>query len=249
MIEEIKQRRSIRKFKEKQVDPKLLTELLEVAARASTTGNMQLYSVIISQDKEQLKALAPAHFNQPAFVGAPTALTFCADYNRFNLWCKARKAEPGYDNFQSFVAAALDTTLLAQNFATLAEHAGLGICFIGTTTYNAPQIAQVLKLPKYVVPVTTLSVGYPDEMPEQQDRIPVSGFVHQETYKDYTAEDIDKVFSEKESLEANRKFVEINGKETLAQVFTDIRYTKKDGDTFSKIYWDFICKQFEMEGE
>lgn len=249
MIDEIKNRRTIRKYKNEDVSDKLLTQLLEAAAHASTTGNMQLYSVIITKDKEKKAAMAPAHFNQPAFTGAPVVLTFCADHNRFNQWCLQRKATPGYNNFQSFMAAAIDALLLAQNFATLAEHEGLGICYLGTTTYNAPQISKVLGLPKYVVPITTITVGYPAEDPAIQDRIPVKGFIHHETYVDYACEDIDQLYNYKESLPINQQFVKENQKETLAQIFTDIRYTKKDGDYFSEIYKKYIEEQYEFESD
>ena len=244
MISSIKNRRTIRKYKQTDIPLTLINELLETAAKASTTGNMQLYSVIVTKDAAKKAELAPPHFNQPQITNAPVVLTFCADYNRFNKWCEQRKAVPGYDNFQSFMTGAIDTMLLAQNFATLAEEEGLGLCFLGTTTYNAPQISKTLNLPKFVVPITTITVGYPDETPEQSDRIAVEGFVHNETYKDYTEADIDRIFTPKEELAVNQKFVEINQKETLAQIFTDIRYTKKDGDYFSKIYWDYIKESF-----
>ncbi len=244
MISSIKNRRTIRKYKQTDVSLSLINMLLETAAKASTTGNMQLYSVIITKNAAKKVELAPAHFNQPQITNAPVVLTFCADYNRFNKWCEQRKAVPGYDNFQSFMTGAIDTMLLAQNFATLAEEEGLGLCFLGTTTYNAPQISKTLNLPKFVVPITTITVGYPDETPEQSDRIAVDGFIHNETYKDYTEEDINRIYAPKEELTVNKNFVKINQKETLAQIFTDIRYTKKDGDYFSKIYWDYIKESF-----
>ena len=58
----------------------------------------QLYSVIVTRDKQMKERLAPAHFNQPMVTGAPVVLTFCADFNRFSKWCRERKAVPGYDN-------------------------------------------------------------------------------------------------------------------------------------------------------
>lgn len=246
MIKSIAERRTIRRYKANDVDTTLIKELLAEASRASTTGNMQLYSVVITKDEGKKQEMASAHFSQPTFVNAPVVLTFCADYNRFNKWCEQRNATPGYDNFQSFMTGAIDTLLLAQNFATLAEEAGLGICYLGTTTYNAPQIAKALNLPHFVVPITTLTLGYPDEQPQQQDRIPVDGFVHEEEYKDYTDTDIDRIFAPKEALPVNLAFVKENGKESLAQIFTDIRYTKKDGDFFSKVYWEFIKEQFQF---
>ena len=140
IIEDFKLRRTIRKYKNDQIPEKMLNELLEVAFRASTTGNMQLYSVIVTRDEENKKKLAPAHFNQPTVTTAPVVLTFCADFNRFIKWCELRKAQHGYDNFQSFYTATIDALLVAQQFCTAAELCGLGICYLGTTTYNAPMI-------------------------------------------------------------------------------------------------------------
>ena len=75
--------------------------LLEVATRASNTGNMQLYSVVVTRDPANKEKLAPAHFNQPMITGAPVVLTFCADANRFVKWAECRKAEAGFDNLQN----------------------------------------------------------------------------------------------------------------------------------------------------
>lgn len=180
------------------------------------------------------KKLAPAHFNQPMVTSAPVVLTFCADFNRFSEWCRLRKAEPGYANFISFLNAATDALLVTQNFCTLAEEAGLGICYLGTTIYNPDQIIEALHLPKQVIPVATITVGYPDECPQQPDRLPLRGVIHEETYHDYTPEMIDDIFSYKESLPENQHFVEINHTETLAQIFTDIRYKKSDNELMSE---------------
>lgn len=240
---DLNNRRTIRKFKSQDVSDETLRPLFEKAFRASTTGNMQLYSVIVTRDKGQKEKLAPAHFNQPAYANAPMVITFCADFNRFTKWCEQRNATPEYNNAESFACAVLDATIVAQTFCVAAEEAGLGICYLGTTTYNPDQIAEVLQLPKLVVPIVTLSVGYPDENPSCSDRLPIEAIVHQERYKDYTKEDIDRIYAEKESLEENKKFVEENHKENLAQVFTDIRYTKKDMEFFSQKLLDFIQKQ------
>ena len=243
MTEDLLKRRSIRKFKENDVSDTLLNELFTAAFQSSTTGNMQLYSVIVTRDKRKKEELAPAHFNQPAYANAPIILTFCADFNRFTRWCEQRNATPGYGNAESLICAILDTTIAAQTFCVAAERKGLGICYLGTTTYNPKEIAKVLNLPKLVVPIVTLSVGYPDENPPVSDRLPIDGIVHYETYKDYTPERIDEIFQGKEALQENKKFVKENGKENLAQVFTDVRYSKKDMEFFSQKLRDFIREQ------
>ena len=176
-------------------------------------------------------------------TGAPVVLTICADFNRTSEWCRQRQAEPGYDNFLSFINAASDALLFTQTFSCLAEEAGLGICYLGTTVYQPQQIIEVLGLPKLVMPIATLTVGWPDEEPALSDRLPLASFVHEETYHDYSPADIDKYYTPKESLPENRHFVEINHKETLAQVFAEIRYTKKDNEALSQLFLDTLRKQ------
>ena len=227
-------RRSIRKYSEKDVTNDTLYQLLELAERTQTMGNLQLYSVVITRDKEMKQKLAPAHFNQPMVTGAPVVLTFCADFRRTSDWAENRKALPGYENFLSFINAASDTLLYCQTFCNLAEEAGLGLCYLGTTVYMPKAIIETLQLPRLVFPIATITVGWPDENPPLSDRLPLKAIIHQETYQCYTPEMIDEFYGAKEALEENKHFVEINNKETLAQIFTDIRYTQKDNEVMSE---------------
>ena len=239
----MKQRRTIRRYQEKDVTPALLNELMEIACRASTVGNMQTYSVVVTRDAAMKEKLSPAHFNQPMVKKAPVVLTFCVDLNRFSKWCEQRQAIPGYDNLQWFVTGAVDALLAAQTFCVAAEEKGLGICYLGTTTYNPNQIIDALRLPKLVFPITTITLGWPDELPEQVDRLPLEAILHQETYHDYSVEDIDRLYAYKESLPENLKFIAENNKETLAQVFTDVRYKKADSEFFSEVLLETLKKQ------
>jgi FMN reductase (NADPH) len=170
-------------------------------------------------------------------------LTFCADFNRFNRWCILRGAQPGYDNFLSFMTAAIDALLVAQTICIAAEAKGLGLCYLGTTIYMAHKIIEVLKLPKGVVPVTTITLGWPAEHPEQTDRLPLVAVVHKEMYSDYTDSDIERFYAEKEERDDSQQFIRENNKTTLAQVFTDIRYKKGDNVYFSKMLLQVLKDQ------
>lgn len=249
MIKTLLEHRTIRKYKSDSIPENILNQILEAGFRASTTGNMQVYSIIVSKEEEIRKKLWELHFKQDMVKQAPVVLTFCADFNRFSKWCRQRKAEPGYDNFLSFFTAAIDALLVAQNCAVAAESYGLGICYLGTTTYMADKIAELLNCPEGVVPVTTLVVGYPDEKPDHADRLPYYGVVHQETYHDYSSKDIDEIYCGKEDLPQTAELLKINELETLAQIFVQNRYTKKDNVYFSKQFLKVIQDKGFMNNE
>ncbi len=236
-------RRTVRKYEHREINGELLERLLTAGTRASTTGNMQVYSIIVTRDDEMKRRLAPAHFNQPMVTEAPVVLTFCADFNRFNLWCRQRDALPGYDNFLSFMTGALDAIIAAQTICNAAEEEGLGICYLGTATYNADKIIEVLELPAGVVPVATVTMGWPALVPEQPDRLPLEAVVHHEKYNDFTPQMIDSLYAEKEARDDSMQFIAENNKTTLAQVFTDVRYKKADNEYFSAKYLEVIRKQ------
>lgn len=239
----ISTRKSIRKYSKQELSDETLKRLLSEAERTPTMGNLQLYSVVITRKDEMKKKLAPSHFNQPMVENAPVVLTFCADFRRTTIWAKERKATPGYDNFLSFMNAATDALLYCQTFTNLAEEEGIGTCFLGTTIYNPKAIIETLQLPRLVMPIATLTIGWPDENPQQTDRLPIESILHNETYNDYTPHLINTFYIHKESIEENKHFVELNHKETLAQVVTDIRYKKNDNEIMSANLIDALKQQ------
>lgn len=243
MLNILNNRKTIRKYTTDPISETLLNELLTAACRTSTTGNMQVYSIIVTKEDSLKAELAPCHFNQPMVQEAPVVLTFCADFNRFNLWCKQNSADPGYNNFLSFMTAAVDALIAAQTFCVAAEAKGLGICYLGTTIYTADKIIDILNLPEGVVPLTTITLGWPGENPMQLDRLPLEAVIHSEKYSNYSGEQINKFYQEKESREDSKQFIKENNKNTLAQVFTDVRYKKNDNEHFSEVLLNVLKKQ------
>lgn len=236
-------RASVRKYTSEPVSDELLNSLFEKASHTQTMGNLQLYSVVVTLDNSMKERLAPAHFCQPMVTGAPVILTFCADFRRTTDWALNRQASPGYSNLLSYQNATTDALLFCQRFCDLAEAEGLGLCFLGTTIYNPQLIIDTLHLPALTFPVATITLGWPAEKPQPSDRLPLSAFVHHETYSPYTPERIDEIYAYKESLPENRHFVEINNKETLAQVFTEIRYTADANESMSTSLYEAIRRQ------
>lgn len=233
-MELLKSHRSIRRYSSKAVPEPILKEILESGIRASNTGNMQLYSVVVSTDDQKKALLSPLHFNQPMVRQAPVVLTICFDINRFTKWCGQNNTSTDFLNLLWLLNGTIDASILSQNICVAAEYYGLGICYLGTTLYNAPEISEVLELPKGVIPITALTIGYPEIVPELTDRLAIDSVIHWEKYGDYAADQISGIYAEKEKLESSGTFVKENLKDNLAQVYAEVRYKASDNIYFSE---------------
>lgn len=240
-MEYFKTRATIRNYTPEQISDAEIDAMLADAAHAPTCGGMQLYNVVVTRSDEGKAALAPAHFNQPCLTAASAVLTFCADFNRVSRWADERGAVPGFDNLQSFISAMLDATIFAQQLVTIAEMRGYGTCYLGTTTWNAPQIIEALGLPRLVVPVITVTLGVPAGRPsELQPRLPLDAIRSREKY---APANIDAAYSDLEARPDSRKFMEENGKPSLAAVFTDVRYPRDANEHFSDVLLSVLRNQ------
>lgn len=242
VFENIHNHRSIRKYKQDAVPEELLEKILNAALRASSSGNMQAYSVIVTTDSGLRKELGPAHFDQSMVQDAPVLMTFCADFHRMRRWIALKDAPENFDNYMSFMIAAIDATLAAQNAALAAEALGLGICFLGTTLASCGDIARILNCPSHVVPVVGFTLGFPDEMPAPRDRLPLDGMVHRDRYRDLKDEDILGIYKDRERAgwdrymanDELRRMVEESGVKNLAQIYTKLKYTRESHIGYSE---------------
>ncbi|MCX7696614.1 MAG: nitroreductase family protein [Bacteroidales bacterium] len=233
-LKAILEHRSVRKYKPDPIPTDILLSIIEASLRGANTGNMQLYSVVVTTDPQIKEKLLPLHFNQIMVKEAPVLITFCVDIYRFSRWCELSDAEPAFDNFLMFMLATIDATIVAQNCVVLAESFGLGTCYLGTTLYNAQEMAQVLNLPQGVFPLIALTMGYPVELPAKTDRLPSSAVIHQDTYRLPSDDEIKSYFAEKENDPLYQQYVRENNLQNLAQVFTKVRYKEIDNISFSK---------------
>ncbi len=257
VIQQIHNHRSIRKYKSDPIPEDLLHEILEAGIRTSSSGNMQTYSIIATRDSKLRAELLEPHLGQEMVVNAPVFLTFCADFNRMRRWVKLNQAADNFDNFFSFMIAAIDAILVSQTVALAAESRGLGLCFLGSTLANADLIGRVLKLPANVVPVTGFSLGYPDEQPDLRDRLPSSGLVHWETYQEYSENEIHDIYSDREikgwqrymKSKWLRKQIEEKEIENLAQLYTEVKYTRDSHQGYSRKLLAYLADQDFMKNE
>ncbi len=191
--------RSIRRYKPDPIDPVLLDRVLQDAfAGASSSGNLNMVSVLRTRDPERKRRLYELHFEQDMVLQAPLVLTFCADTWRTRQWLERRGARLNFGNLLSWHVAAFDALIVAQTTALALEAEGLGICYMGTTLHRMREIADFLELPSHCLPATSLVVGWPDEAPAQRDRLPMAAWCHDETYRRPDGERIDALFADRE---------------------------------------------------
>lgn len=250
IIEHMKQHRSIRKYKDQDVSDSDLNMILEAGISASSSGNMQSYSIIVTKNKEIKEKMYDAHFQQSMLMDAPVFLTFCADFNRMRLWLADSKAPMNFDNFMSFMIASIDAILVSQNVALAAESLGLGVCYMGTTLASCEEIGTVLGCPSHVVPVVGFSLGYPDEAPAERKRLPLRALIHNEVYQDYSVQEIRDIYKQRE-VEGFKRYMENpelkelilkSEVENLAQVYTKLKYTRESHIEYSKVVTDYLHK-------
>ncbi len=137
VIRQLKERKSVRVFTDKEITPKEVSVILEAAVNAPTAGNQQLYTIINVTDPKLKEQLAESCDHQPFIAKAPLVLVFCADcrkwYNAFEKYgCSPRK--PGVGDL---MLAVSDANIAAQNAVVAAQSLGIGSCYIGDIMENA----------------------------------------------------------------------------------------------------------------
>ncbi|MEZ5063992.1 MAG: nitroreductase family protein [bacterium] len=230
--------RSIRKYRSDPIPADVLDAVLHAATRASTSGNMQTYSIIVTRDEARRRELWKLHWEQDMILEAPVLLTFVADWNRMNRWCELSGTEPGFGNFLSFLVAFSDAFIAAQNAVLAAEAHGLGICYMGTTLGRPRELTEFFRLPPDTFPATTIVVGWPDEDPAPRARLPIGGIVHDEFYIRPDDAGIRAIYADRET-EGWRRYQSFpdlaarmreSGVRNLAEVYTTLKYTKEDNE-------------------
>ena len=174
---------SIRKFLTTPVERDKLEAILQSGQMASTSSNMQAYSVIGVDDAELRKQLASLCGNQIYVEQCPVFLVWCADLHRLSAVAAMHGTEAQADTTEYFVIATVDTALAAQNAAIAAESLGLGVVYIGGIRNRISEVADLLQLPERVYPVFGMCLGYPDQAPVLRPRLPLAAVYHQDAYR------------------------------------------------------------------
>ncbi len=182
-IETLKDHRSIRQYEDRPLPDGLLEELVTCGQRASTSSNMQTYSVIHVAEPQRKERLAKLCGDQAQIHQSAAFLVFCADLNRCRLAGKLRgtdQIDGGYA--EALLVATVDAALVMQNVAVAAESVGLGICMIGAIRNHPRDVGDLLGLPDLTYAVSGLCLGYPAQDPASKPRLPVEAVLHRERY-------------------------------------------------------------------
>jgi FMN reductase (NADPH) len=178
----IRNHRSVRKFKDAPLTDEQTEAIITSAQSASTSSNVQAYTIIGVTDTARKQSLARLAGNQ-AYVGhSGLFLVFCADLSRLKV-ATEQHGEAFHQNTESFVVATVDAALAAQNAAIAAESLGLGICFIGGIRNNLHEVSELLELPELVYPVFGLTIGIPDQESALRPRLPRYTIYHENHYQ------------------------------------------------------------------
>jgi len=191
VIKLIKAHRSIRKYEDKPIDEKLISEIVEAAQWASTSSFVQAYTIIGVQEKEIKEQLSLLCGEQPYIAQCPLFLVFCADLHRLEKACEVQNTVMVGEYTESFIMSTVDAALAAQNAMLTAESLGLGGVYIGGIRNNPDKVSDLLKLPSYVYPVVGMCLGYPAQNPENKPRLPLQVVYKRDVYQNH--EDMERI--------------------------------------------------------
>jgi nitroreductase len=191
-------RRSVRNFKDQPIPEEIIKHLLDAANNAPTGGNIQPISIILIQEIESRRQLAEIVGNQPWVKNAPLSMIFCLDFDRVKRWAALSGTEfKGEKALAHFLIAYADVMCAAQTVVILAESYGLGSVYVGTIQSKIDSARHCFAIPKYVLPMMVLSIGYPKSIPNRIPKLKRDVIVHQEQYRIANDDEIKQAFETK----------------------------------------------------
>lgn len=185
VIEKILNHRSIRSFEEKSLSTEQIQTIVQCAQAASTSSYIQAYSIIGVTDPEVKAKLAELAGPQSYVEKNGHLFVFCADLHRHEIAgeIEGENVTESIESTENFMVACIDAALAAQNAALAAESMELGICYIGGIRNNLAEVVEILNVPKRVIPLFALVVGYPKNWSEKKPRLPLESIYHENVYQ------------------------------------------------------------------
>jgi nitroreductase len=153
-VEAILNRRSIRRFQEKAISEDTITELLKAAMSAPSANNKQPWHYIVISERKKLDLIPEFHPYSSMLKQAPVAIAVCGDtVEQPDYWVQ-------------------DCSAATQNILLTAHAKGLGAVWLAIypRVPRIKELQQMLSLPEYIIPLSLVALGYPDENKLPSDR-------------------------------------------------------------------------------
>lgn len=160
-------RKPVRKYKKDQPGDDVIEAIVRAGQQAPFVS--QLYSILLTRKKK-----AP--------FGAPLWFIICVDLHKLERFMKIRGWEIVTNDVTMLLFGLQDAAYAAQNMVIAAESLGLGSCYLGIMPRRTTQIVKQFKLPKRVLPLVELVMGYPDEEFPPRPRYPLSYTLFEDEY-------------------------------------------------------------------
>lgn len=150
----ITNRRSIRKFKDKEVSMETLGEILEIAKWTPSASNLQNWKFIVVKEQSTKEKIADLCFEQNWMQEAPVFIIVCNDY------------KPVVEQFDQAgkLYSIQNCAAVTMNILLAAEELGLNTCWVGG--FEPRKLGELLKIPDNIDPEAVIVLGYGDEKPE-----------------------------------------------------------------------------------
>lgn len=177
--------RSVRAFLRDPLPPGTLERLVAAASSASTSSNLQAWSVVAVEEPARKARLAALGSGQKHIEIAPLYLVWCVDHSRLHQAAAARQMSlEGLDYLEPFIVGVVDAALAAQNAAVALESLGLSFVYIGAMRNHPEKVAAELGLPRRVMALFGMCVGYedPSRPADIKPRLPQAAVLHREQY-------------------------------------------------------------------
>lgn len=232
VIEQLKNRRSVREFTEEEVKEEDLKLIFETAQRAPTSINAQQISLVYTKDKAKIKKIAELCGGQPQVAHADVFVTIVADFNRTAFAAtNVGKEHVIEKSAEGILVGAVDAGIMLSSLQTAAEALGYGTTAIGAVRMNPEKFIEMLDLPPKTYPMVGTIIGVPSLKAKSaplKPRIPLESFAFKDKYDDSALKN--GVLEYENSLKKFREDHHMNYltsyMEQVAGYYSSIYYTK-----------------------
>ena len=191
-------RRSVRAYKDQEVQQNIIDKLLDVANNSPSGGNIQPISIITIKTAEGREQLGNLIGSQPWVNNAPLSMIFCIDFYRIKQWATLSDTDfQGEKALSHFLIAYADLMCAAQNVAITAESFGLGSVYVGSIQGLVDEFREYFSIPKLVLPIMLLCIGYPESIPNSIPKLNRNVIIHKEKYNKRSDGEIQEAYEDK----------------------------------------------------